>query len=355
MTQANLSSKSNINKKERKHMEKLIVGVDMSKDKFTAANGWQKEIKDQGDWVNTADGCSRFADTIEEAAKGYGTTLIHLIIEPTGGYEAQLVAEAYRRGWWVTQVNPLAVSLWARGLGKRTKTDRQDARKLTQFGIEQNPEPQDLLADAPEQLAQLLHRQTDLEGALRAERNRLAQAQFNPRLLETVQQSIQRMIDAFVDELKTIHTAITQLISKNADLNRHHKQLLSVPSIGKKNAPYLLLACYRFEARTAGKGTTKQFSAYIGLDPAPYDSGSSVHKRATISRKGDPLLRSKLFCGALGGVRGKNQLRTVYQSFLARGKAKKLALVACARKAATWAWAVFSQDTTFDSSRFVNA
>ena len=336
-------------------MEKLIVGVDVSKDKLTAASGWQQEIKDQGDWVNTLDGCSHFAEKIEEVAKSHNTTLIHLIIEPTGGYEAQMVAEAYRRGWLVTQVNPLAVSLWARGLGKRAKTDRQDARKLTQFGMDQKPKPQELLADAPEQLSQLLHRQTDLEGTLRAERNRLAQAQFNPRLLDTVQKSIQRMIDAFVDELKTINTAITQLISNHADLDRHHKQLLGVPSIGKKNAPHVLLSCYRFAARTAGKGTGKQYTAYIGLDPTPYDSGSSVHKRATISRKGDPLLRSKLFCGALGGVRGNNQLRTVYQSFLARGKAKKLALVACARKAATWAWAVFSQDTTFDSSRFAKA
>ncbi len=333
-------------------MEKLIAGVDMSKEKFTAAAGWQKVIQDQGEWVNTPSGCSTFADTMAEVAKHQGTNIIHLIIEPTGGYEAQLVAEAYRRGWWVTLVNPLDVSLWARGLGKRAKTDRQDARKLTQYGLEQNPDAQLLLADAPAQLEQLLHRQTDLEGSLRAERNRLAQAQFNPRLTETVRQSSQRIIDVLVAELKTINTAITLLISKQADLNRHHKQLLSVPSIGKKNAPHLLLACYRFEARTAGKGTTKQFSAYLGLDPAPFESGSSVHKRATISRKGNPLLRSKLFCGALGGVRGKNHLRTVYQSFLARGKAKKLALVACARKAATWAWAVFSQDTTFDSSRF---
>lgn len=333
-------------------MEKLIVGVDMSKAKFTAADGWQKVIKDQGEWVNTPDGCSKFADTMEEGAKAHDTSMIHLIIEPTGGYEAQLVAEAYRRGWSVTQVNPLDVSLWARGLGKRAKTDRQDARKLTQYGLEQNPPAQCLLADAPAELEQLLHRQTDLEGTLRAERNRLAQAQFNPRLAETVRQSSQRIIDALGAELQTINTAITQLIRKHADLNRHYKQLLGVPSIGKKNAPHLLLACYRFEARTAGKGTSKQFSAYLGLDPAPFDSGSSVHKRATISRKGNPLLRSKLFCGALGGVRGKNHLRSVYQSFLARGKAKKLALVACARKAATWAWAVFSQDTTFDSSRF---
>lgn len=46
---------------------------------------------------------------MEHQAKAVGTTVIHLIIEPTGGYEAQLVVEAYRRHWLVTLVNPLTV------------------------------------------------------------------------------------------------------------------------------------------------------------------------------------------------------------------------------------------------------
>lgn len=57
---------------------------------------------------------------------------------------------------------------------------------------------------------------------------------------------------------------------------------------------------------------------------------------------------TRLFLCALGGVRGKNRLKDIYTALTARGKAKKLALVACARKALVWAWAVFTQDTTFD-------
>lgn len=334
-------------------MSKMIVGVDMGKTKFMAASGWQKVVKDQAEWVNTADGCVLFADKMAEVAGVLGASRIHLIIEPTGGYEAQLVAEAYRRDWLVTQVNPLSVSLWAQGLGKRGKTDRQDARKLTQFGLEQNPDPQLPLPDAPAELEQLLHRQTALEDSLRAERNRLAQAQFNPRLSATVEQSMQRIIAAYEQELAVIQNEIQQLIARHADMTRHYKHLLTVPSVGKKNAPHLLATCYRFHARTSGKGSAKQFVAFIGLDPEPYESGVSVFKRATISRKGNSLLRSKLFCGALGAVRGNNPLRSSYLSLVARGKAKKLALVACARKAATWTWAVFSQDAPFDSSRAI--
>ena len=61
-------------------------------------------------------------------------------------------------------------------------------------------------------------------------------------------------------------------------------------------------------------------------------------------------MRSRLYFCALGGVRGDNRLHDLYTSLCARGKAKKLALIACARKALTWAWIIFTQDTTFDST-----
>jgi hypothetical protein len=55
--------------------------------------------------------------------------------------------------------------------------------------------------------------------------------------------------------------------------------------------------------------------------------------------------------GALGGVRGQNPLRTFYQRLVGRGKAKRLALVAAARKILTWAWIVFSRDIPFDPAK----
>ena len=56
--------------------------------------------------------------------------------------------------------------------------------------------------------------------------------------------------------------------------------------------------------------------------------------------------------GALGGVRGHNALRQFYQHLVSRGKAKRLALVAAARKILIWAWAVLDSGVDFDPSRF---
>jgi len=63
-------------------------------------------------------------------------------------------------------------------------------------------------------------------------------------------------------------------------------------------------------------------------------------------------VRRYLYLGALGGVHGKNALRTFYRRLVSRGKAKRLALVAAAHKILIWAWAVFSQGVDFDPSRF---
>lgn len=91
--------------------------------------------------------------------------------------------------------------------------------------------------------------------------------------------------------------------------------------------------------------------AYAGLDPQPYESGTSVRGRASISRMGDRQIHHQSFMGALGGVRGNGPLRAFYRRLVARGKPKLLALVAAARKILAWAWAVFHHQTAFNQER----
>jgi hypothetical protein len=112
---------------------------------------------------------------------------------------------------------------------------------------------------------------------------------------------------------------------------------------------------HRWATLTEGEGTEKGLAASIGLDPQTYQSGTSVHRRAVISRMGDQAVRRRLFMGALGGVRGNHQLRAFYQRLVGRGKPKMVALVAAARKLLTWAWAVFRRQTVFDPTRSVPA
>lgn len=334
---------------------KLMVGVDTAKAEFAAGTIWQEVYHYRGKRANDATGIAEFIAQMEVRRQEVSAEAIHLIIEPTGGYEAQLVAAAYTHGWRVTLVNPLHVRHWHKGSGKRGKADKIDTQMLTCFGADKNPPAQQPTDEAAAQLDSLLRRKDDLQHLLHGEYNRREQAQLHPQTPKAVHQNLQRTIEALEQALAEIEQALRQLFADHAQLARQLKQLLTVPGVGKKSAPYFLALFHRFQARTSGTGTSKQVVAFVGLDPQPYESGDSIRQRPTISRQGDADMRARLFLCALGGVRGKNRLKEVYTSLTAKGKPKKLALVACARKTLVWAWAVFTSDTTFDSSHFANA
>lgn len=112
-----------------------------------------------------------------------------------------------------------------------------------------------------------------------------------------------------------------------------------------------MVVLYRWSTLTNGQGDAKGLTAFLGLDPTPHESGTSVRGPTPISRMGLAQVRRLLFLGALGGVRGKNPLQAFYQRLVGRGKPKVVALVAAARKILCWSWAVFQHQTTFDPTK----
>ena len=166
-----------------------------------------------------------------------------------------------------------------------------------------------------------------------------------------MRKSLERTLRTLEEELQTLEEAIQQLLKEHHALQKQRTILRSAPAIGEKLSLEMLVLCHRFWAYTQGQGTAKQLVAFVGLDPQPHESGNSK-KRSLISRQGNARLRALLYCGALGGVRGNNPLKFWYHHLVAEGKAKKLALVACARKVLTWVWALFISNSPFDASRF---
>ncbi len=119
------------------------------------------------------------------------------------------------------------------------------------------------------------------------------------------------------DELRQVEEAIRVPLQAHAALQETAAQLQTVPEIGARTVLPLLVTLGRWDARTAGQGTTKGLVAYAGLDPVPSESGTSVHRHATISRQGNRALRSRLYWCALGAIRGDNLLRAFYHRLVA--------------------------------------
>lgn len=330
-------------------MTTIYVGIDVAKNHLDVAVWLARGGQSLTRQANTPEGFAALATVLAGVIPN--DQQIHLVLEPTGGYELALVNFALEQSWLVSLPNPKQVRDWAKGQGRRAKTDRQDALMLAEYGATQQPAPQAALPENLRQLELLLARQLDLQQMLRQERNRQHSLAHRPNVAEPVQSSVDRLIDWLVTELAQIEQALADLIDQDPDLRAKLKRLREVPGIGPKNGPHLLLLLARWQVLTAGQGTPKELTAHVGLDPQTFQSGTSVFKRATISKMGNPVIRSLLYMGALGGVRGQNPLRTFYQRLVGRGKAKPLALVASARKILTWAWIVFSRDIPFDPAK----
>lgn len=329
----------------------LYVGVDVAKRSLAAAvwggsGGTILEVV-----VNEPTGFEALARQVEAARQGEQAEVVHLIIEPTAGYELRLIYEAHGRGWRVSIVHPLTVRDWMKGLGQRAKTDRIDALLLARYGAERQPRCWQPLPEVISALESLLSRRNDLEQLLRQERNRLEIAAIRPTTAAAVLNNIQTVIATLEAGLAEIEQAIEQLLKQHRELDEPAERLDELPGVGHKIVLPLLVKLQQWHSMTEGQGSGKGLTALVGLDPQTYESGSSVRKRATISRKGDPKLRRLLFMGALGAIRGDNPLRQFYRSLVGRGKPKMVALIACAHKILLWAWAIFRSGEHFDPAR----
>jgi transposase len=332
-------------------MSGLSIGMDVAKNSFAVAV-WQAEAgRSLGEFPNTPAGFAQVAELLGKEQERAQAATLQVTLEPTAGYELALASFALAQGWRVSMPNPRHGRDFAKGLGQRAKTDAQDALLLARFGAERQPPAWAPLPAAVSELESLLERKRDLEQMLQQERNRHQGLTGRPGVAPSVVPNIETVLKALEQALQATEKAIRQQLKQQPKLAEQARRLQQVPGVGPKSVLPLLVVLHRWHVLTAGAGRAKGLSAYVGLDPQTHRSGTSVRGRETISRMGDRQMRARLYMCALGGVKGHNALREYYQRLVGRGKAKKVALVAAARKVLIWAWAVFRDHVDFQPQK----
>jgi transposase len=363
-------------------MKRLNVGIDVSKDTLDVAY-WehsQNESVYQGKFPNTQQGFHDIMQKVEHICQETNHTTVNhttvnhttvnhttvnhttvfAVMEPTGGYEQSFARFAIHNQWQVSLPNPYRVKMWAVAMGIRAKTDKHDAKALAHYGFMQDPHQWKPLPPEVEELKYLLDRLTDQQESLQRERNRLEKYQKQDNVPKAALKDLKQSIAFLERHILQIQEAIMGHLKAYPHLKEQRKLLLTVPGVGQKNVLHILVMMHRWLALTDGEGDMKEsmksLVAYVGLDPKPHESGTSVRKRAGISRQGNRPFRSRLFMTALGGIKGKNSpLTTFYKRLVGRDKPKKVALVAAARKILIWCWAVFRSNIPFDATRYNTA
>jgi transposase len=342
----------------------MYIGVDVAKEQLVSAllAPGQTASWPMAEVGNDKAGFEALAKHVNQACAKHGLHsqkyTLRLIVEPTGGYERRLVYWAHARGWEVVLVNTKQVHDWVKGKGQRAKTDALDAQMLASFAAEpRENKPLPLWIPMPETIARLdalMDRRRDLERMLRQEHNRDQMSAGQPGLDQAVSTSLSAIMAALLASLAEIECAVEELTQEHPDIQEQIDQLDSIPGVGDKTVLPLFVLLARWHTMTGGLGSPKALAAFVGLDAKTHDSGKSK-RRGGISKTGDPEMRASLYMAALGGKRGKgaNPLRDFFDRLVKRGKPKKVALVAAARKILMWAWAVFCTHTYFDPNKCV--
>lgn len=264
--------------------------------------------------------------------------LCHVVCEATGSYHQRLVKHLQACRVRVRVVNPAQAQNYAKSQHRRNKTDGVDALLLAQYGRERQPEQ----APAPIGVQRSLARELEaLSQDLTRLKNRLEAAQAGVTHPQVIT-SLRRRIEALEDEKQALEDEL------EGELEREHLQelrlLQSIPGIGARTA-CLLLAELGDPLRFF---TARSLVAYAGLTPERCESGSSLHKQSHISRLGSAHLRRLLYMPALSGLRYNPLLKAFFERLVARGKARKAALVACMAKLLRIAYGVLRSGQPFD-------
>ncbi|MGB1247530.1 MAG: transposase, partial [Chitinophagales bacterium] len=123
-------------------------------------------------------------------------------------------------------------------------------------------------------------------------------------------------------------------------------RLETIPGMGRKTAVMLLVVTNYFkDFHTSG-----QLCSYAGLTPLIRQSGSSVKGRERISKMGNGKLRNLLFMCSFNACKYNKSCKELYERIVAKGKSKKLALIAVCNKLLKQAFAIAKSGLIYDEN-----
>jgi len=247
-------------------------------------------------------------------------SIARIVLEATGGYETAVLTTLAEQQLPIVRVNPRQVRQFARASGRSAKTDRLDAASLAHFAQALEPEVRPLPSLLLRQLRELLERRQQLLTMRVMEHNRYKQAQELK-----VKQSLKKHLRHLRGLFKEVEQQLNDRLDQAEELRVAAEFLRSIPGIGPQVSRTLLIALPEL-----GKVEPKKLTSLVGLAPFNHDSGTYRGVRRIWG--GRRVVRVALYQAAVCAVRCNPAMQQFYQRLLSKGKAKKLALTAVARK-----------------------
>lgn len=264
-------------------------------------------------------------------------------MESTGIYHELFANLAHKFGFMVFVLNPKDTRHYAKGVGRRGKTDRMDAELIARMIAREHTNLHAWTPPTPEQreMARLLKRRAKLSA-----------------LRQALCMSL-KGLDGFASDLKTLRTRFDQIIMR---IDRRVKELIEASPDRKEQVTHLrtiagvgpvVSAALVNALERAPLKSADAFVAFTGLDPRPDDSGQHRGKRR-LSKRGPSELRRLLYVAAMSAKK-TIVWKPLFEHYRAKGLSTTAALVILARRIARTAWSMYTYKTDFDPKRLTSA
>jgi transposase len=295
-------------------------------------------------FANTTDGHRKFIRWVTKGGRS-----ARVCMEATGIYSLEFaLALHHAKNVEVMVVNPRAIKDFSRACMQRAKTDAVDAGMILDF-LERMPftpwQP-----PAPEilELQAINRRIVQLTTELTREKNRFHASEFAGASADVIANDMEVNIRHLERRIERLHDNGMEVVRATPTLAAQHAHLVSAKGIGDASAMRLLAELLVLPDDLAAP----QWVAHAGLDPRPYESGSSINRPRRITKVGNRHLRAALYMPAVVAIQHDPNVRAFYDKLIAAGKKPMQAIVAVMRKLLHAIWGMLKHDQDFDGNKF---
>ena len=290
----------------------VVVGIDVAKDKV---DGCIRSLSLQQAFPSGALGRRKLIAWLRRHKAGKA------VMEASGGYERDWAKALREAGIEVRIVDPKRVRNFARSAGRLAKNDTIDAEMIAWFAETFGKAPGQTYDAAREQLVQLVNARQGLLDLQIQLQNRDEHA-----VVEPVQKMHARLLKKIAFEVAELETAIAALVKATAHFAELAEIIESVPGLGQITSAGLIAAMPEL-----GQVSSEVAASLLGV--APFDDDSGKRRGERQIKGGRRKVRNLFYMACLGASTRHNPvLKAFYRRLIAKGKEKKVALVACMRK-----------------------
>jgi transposase len=311
-----------------------VVGIDVSK--ATLAVCYQ--VNEQPQHLEVSNNKAGF----QELVKACGAHC-QFVMEATRTYNLALAYYLHEQGGQVAVLNPLVVKRFIQMYLSKGKSDREDAQWLLRYGQQQalkSWQPAETVLFECRQLEQVNEQLIKQKSMLS---NSLAALQQQPIVSKLALKCLQQLLKTLTQQVAAVEAELLALLEQR--FAAEMTLLCSIPGIGRKTAGMLLLFADGF----THLDNYRQLIAMAGLSPREHTSGSSIRGRVRITKMGGGLIRGKLFMCSFSTKRSNTACQALFERLVAKGKNRKLTLIAVCNKLLKQAFAIIKSGVPYQT------